>query len=825
MRRRYRATHFSRPRPLTEIETLPSSGSHVGRYHVLGEIASGCFGPLFELRAETEVTGMSGLGRLIVLPAELSPEAEQDISEAAWDSMELRHESLLCVADVVFGKGWLVLVHDYSEGSLLRSLRRRAEERHTGFPIGVATRIVLDLLDGLEQNRAVCDSAGVPWRPGGIGEASLYLCGDGRTRALDGQLMAVLTRAGLSDPRRGSVGFPPPELLDAEQTPDERADVFAAAVVFWQLLTGAALSSEQGSEPRPKVPKLSLALPKGSPLVPTTVARVIDAALELDPAKRPRSIAELRRALGAVKAATYAEVIDFTDALLHRESTLFRLDLLPGPKLSDELRNGPPKESQRGAVAKPGSSRGATEAARARNLSADFAPRPSSLQPSAHTSAGQARAVVSKRPTPNTGVSESASKPATAPKTAGVAATGAFRGGSASSGAATAGGFVSAVRVTTAGALRGTTKQGGGTQTANADLSARQAKARSSMPTLLGLNPPGIGITSVALAQAEPSTSRSVLGAASAAKAAQAQRSEPRLSVPGSLRSSAAEIKAPEPSAPQAQSSESRLSVPGSLRSGAAEIRAPEPSAPQAQSSESRLSVPGSLRSGAAEIETLEPSAAQAQGSESRLSASQLFPSSSGEVSRSESRVSIPETFPSNSVEAGALEPSHPNPEPPPPDPGPQEAHAGPRVIQVSLRGLVIMGTIGAGATIAVAALTAVLVQNVSTKDSATAAGAAVAAPADSSISAPVASSRQAAPPASAPRSVEPKDKSSEPSVEPAASAPVPTPSGSAVSVDASPEPTNSAVPGPASGRPTQWRPPSRRASGAEPRKYTPARL
>lgn len=319
----------------------------MGHYQLLREITKGPLGPLYELRAVDAKSNLGGLGRLIVLPSELPSEGEQAISEAAWESMELRYDLALSVADVVFGKGWITLVHDHSEGTLLRSLQRRAHERQSAFPVAVALRVALDLVDGFEQRRSACDAAGITWQPGCATATSLYLCGDGRTRALDGQIASTSLCVPLMRKRLAAIGYPAPELLDAEQAPDERADVFAVGTVLWELLTGRELAlgeaAAAGQRPRPKVTNINLSVPKGTAL-PAELTKIVHAALELDPANRPSTTKELRVALQKVgEVGSYEKVIDFTDALLNRESTLFRLTLDAGPKLSDELPNERPK--------------------------------------------------------------------------------------------------------------------------------------------------------------------------------------------------------------------------------------------------------------------------------------------------------------------------------------------------------------------------------------------------------------------------------------------------------------------------------------------------
>ena len=211
---------------MTDLEATPVEGTRLGRYLFLREIAIGPLGPLYELRGEEEANGLSALGRIVHLSPELNADGEQAIVASAWEALELRHEHTLCVADVVFGKGWVTLVHDHAEGSLLRSLLQRAHERNSTFPVAVALRIVTDIIAGLQETRKLCESVGIAWTPGGTNSSSLYLCGDGRTRALDGQLAVTLLRQDHAYARSIEGLYSAPEVLSAE----EQEQLFGAAL-------------------------------------------------------------------------------------------------------------------------------------------------------------------------------------------------------------------------------------------------------------------------------------------------------------------------------------------------------------------------------------------------------------------------------------------------------------------------------------------------------------------------------------------------------------------------------------------------------------------
>jgi serine/threonine protein kinase len=299
-----------------ELEAIPTAGSLVGRHLIVREIAKGTFGPLYLARTQDSDGAVDTLARVMRLPGDLPPKDDQLIAEAIWDSANLGHDMVLRVADVVAGKGWVTLVHDYCAGSLLSSMHWRTEDLGGSFPSEVAARIALDVLEGLEQSRGLCESNCIPWRPGSIVIGSLYLCSDGRTRALDGQVMAAVMRSAQMRGQSSASLSVAAEMLDGDREPDERTDVFAVAVVLWQLLTGRTLSVD------PAVPVADVAesVPAGTQ-VPAGLVQALHRALQHDPGQRQTTLRELavELVMGAEKVATYEQVIEFAGSLLPYE--------------------------------------------------------------------------------------------------------------------------------------------------------------------------------------------------------------------------------------------------------------------------------------------------------------------------------------------------------------------------------------------------------------------------------------------------------------------------------------------------------------------------
>ncbi|MBC7174457.1 MAG: serine/threonine protein kinase, partial [Polyangiaceae bacterium] len=231
---------FSRePRPRLE-------GKQLGRYQVLAHIASGGMAGVYAARQE----GTFGFERIVALKVLHPHLASEDefltmfVDEARL-AARIRHPRIVSVLDIAEDPGeGLYLVMDYVEGDHLGNLSRAAQLAGARLPTRVVLRIVLDLLEGLEAAHGLVDESGAP-TPIVHRDCTPHnvLVGvDGAARLTDFGVARAEARLTQTETGKykGKLGYMAPEQLRGQGS-DARADLFAAAVVLYESLTGRRL--------------------------------------------------------------------------------------------------------------------------------------------------------------------------------------------------------------------------------------------------------------------------------------------------------------------------------------------------------------------------------------------------------------------------------------------------------------------------------------------------------------------------------------------------------------------------------------------------------
>jgi hypothetical protein len=258
----------------------------LGRYRVERLLGEGAHGRAYLARDAT-------LQREVVVKAvgthALGGKAARMLLREARLAGSLRHPNVVAIHDVQEGPDEAIIVMEYADGgSLFGLLRRRGR---LGMP--EASDVLEQVLAGLEAAHA----KGIVHRD--IKPENILLTRSGVVKLADfGVARDVRPDAtGVTQGPMGTLLYMAPEQVRGLEV-DARADLYAAAVVFHQALTGRFYLRIAGKDDF-QVRQLIL---RGAPRLdlagqPAWVEGFLAKALAKDPAKRFASAAEMRRAL------------------------------------------------------------------------------------------------------------------------------------------------------------------------------------------------------------------------------------------------------------------------------------------------------------------------------------------------------------------------------------------------------------------------------------------------------------------------------------------------------------------------------------------------
>jgi serine/threonine-protein kinase len=156
---------------------------------------------------------------------------------------QLDHPGIVPIQELGrIGEGYFFAM-EYVAGRDLRALLARERARGGRLPVALAVHVVVRLLEVLDHAHKQHDAAGAPLGivHRDVSPANVLLGFDGSVRLIDFGIARAAFRAHHEDAvLRGKFGYMSPEAVSGRKV-DRRADVFSAAVVLHELLTGERL--------------------------------------------------------------------------------------------------------------------------------------------------------------------------------------------------------------------------------------------------------------------------------------------------------------------------------------------------------------------------------------------------------------------------------------------------------------------------------------------------------------------------------------------------------------------------------------------------------
>jgi eukaryotic-like serine/threonine-protein kinase len=274
----------------------PSVGTHLGRYLILEQLGAGGMGVVYRARDEKleRVVAIKVLTQGLLT----SEGARSHFRREALALARLNHANIAALYDVGEQDGIDYIVMECVQGESLRTVLERG-----ALPVVDATRILVQTTEALEEAHAHgvihCDL-----KPGNV-----MITAKGQAKVLDfgvAKLFAT-TEATQSLLETGTaIGTPlymSPEQAQGKKV-DARTDLWGLGAIDYEMLTGRppfkgenamavlrAVTSERFTPVR-----------QAQPAVPAEAERIVNRALEKDPARRYQTAAEMRQEAAALLA-------------------------------------------------------------------------------------------------------------------------------------------------------------------------------------------------------------------------------------------------------------------------------------------------------------------------------------------------------------------------------------------------------------------------------------------------------------------------------------------------------------------------------------------
>jgi serine/threonine protein kinase len=304
----------------------------LGRYELLAPIGAGGMAHVWAARQRAALGFTRIVAIKVIRPDYASdPDFRAMFLEEARLAARLRHTNVVEVLDLGEHEETLFQVMPLIEGASLSRITAAAAERRgrAALPIGVAARILCDVLRGLEAAHELEDDEGRPQMVihRDVSPQNILVGVDGVAKIADFGIAKAIgqgevkTQPGV---HKGKLGYMAPELL-ADGFCSRESDVFAAGVVLWEAWAGTRLFPRDGRD-RQSDPVARL---DG---VPAPLRAVLQRALADDPRRRYPSaghmVGELEHAARAAGVlATHSDVSEIIESAVGEHVALVRASL------------------------------------------------------------------------------------------------------------------------------------------------------------------------------------------------------------------------------------------------------------------------------------------------------------------------------------------------------------------------------------------------------------------------------------------------------------------------------------------------------------------
>lgn len=280
-------------------------GKNIGRFEIVRELGRGAQSVVY-LARDPHLQREVAIKTLHF--SRPDPAKNQQLLSEARMVSQLRHPNIVPIFEAGEEQGDLYLVFEYVPGLNL-SEYLRANGRLT--PVK-AISILIPVLDAIAHAHA----AGIIHRD--LKPQNVLLDSENTPRVMDFGIAARIESGGDGEAFMGTPGYMAPEYIERREC-NEATDVFAAGLLFYELLTGQpAVRGENIYEVMNRIANQDIRLPKNDgPDVDDALASILYKATARDPQQRYASVVQMRDALD-----NYLEPDDIVESADARQSTI-----------------------------------------------------------------------------------------------------------------------------------------------------------------------------------------------------------------------------------------------------------------------------------------------------------------------------------------------------------------------------------------------------------------------------------------------------------------------------------------------------------------------
>ncbi len=273
----------------------------IGPFTVIAKLGSGGMADVYLAAKE----GPGGFSRPVVIKQvrkELAsqPELRAMFADEARLSARIQHTNVVVVEDFGEADGRLYLVMEYVHGVPLIALLRRLSELSRRLAPVAAVAIAAPIADGLHAAHEASDADGQPLNlvHRDVSPQNILLSVGGTPKLIDFGIAKADARLHRTEGQviKGKLRYMAPEQMVG--TVDRRADLYALGVVLWEMLTGRRLVTDEAPEDViRRVRAGHFDPPSRHAQIPAALDALVMRTLATDPAERPATGRQLRRAL------------------------------------------------------------------------------------------------------------------------------------------------------------------------------------------------------------------------------------------------------------------------------------------------------------------------------------------------------------------------------------------------------------------------------------------------------------------------------------------------------------------------------------------------